>query len=490
MKVENAAIKAILRERVKPDGTQSIAIRISYHGRVVKTLPISVPKNKWNEDKGVVIKTYPNAAMMNTIINDEIQKVRGRELDLQTKGIAYTAKDLVVEDNSNSNSNISTDINELADRLIKERALKPNSVKSYETIINWLKSYYCKNKNDRLKLEAVNGDNIQAFCKWLTDDKKLSHGTVASICKRLGALHRYAQELGVVSESSFPFKKFKWWKTYKYGGDKTALTAEQLLNIESYWATEFFTYDEDGNIYYKSDSYTKNIYKKTSEEYALTMYLCCYYFQGLALCDMAELKKSQFKLKHATKTVTTNHETEIDFHGQKRTAIVPITEDVDYDYWDIKDVQRSKTRQDVPIVIEITNVINCLLNHYMTTADTRDGHVFPIYLRDGLSDEEKRKVMEPTGICINKSLKAVVKKVNERAHKYRQEQGIQDDWTDIPEDLTFYTARHTFASIMASNGVSNADLAKMMGRNVVGIDNYIHSLRSSEQLIQIKSAAK
>lgn len=487
MKVENAAIKAILRERVKPDGTQSIAIRVSYKGRVVKTLPISVPKNKWNDDKGIVVKAYPNSAMMNTIINDEIQKVRKRELELQANGETYTAKDLIVIDDDKDNK--SSDIDWLVSALIKERALKPNSVKAYNQIVKWLKEYYCKN-NNTLKLEAINGDNIQAFCKWMIDVKGCSDASVCSVCKRLAALHRYAQELVVVSEQSFPFKKFKYWKTYKYGGNKPALTNEQLLNVESYWANEFFTYDIDGNILYRSDKYTKRIYQKSSEEFALTMYLCCYYFQGLALCDMAELKVSQFKLKHATKKVTTNHETYIEFNGERRKAIVPIEEEVAYDYYDIEDVQRQKTRQDVPIVIEITPTINALIGDYITTADTRDGYLFPIYKQDGLTDDEKNKQLHSTYHCINNSIHNIVKKVNEKAHRYRQDMCLDDDWTDIPENLTFYSARHTFASIMASNGVANADLAKMMGRTVAGIDNYIHSIRNSDQLIQIKSAAK
>ena len=489
MKVENAAIKAILRERVKPDGTQSIAIRVSYHGRVVKTLPISVPKNKWNEEKGVVIKTYPNAAMMNTLINDEIQKVRKIELEYETKGEEYTAKDLIIEKKLD-NEKISNDIDTIYNRLKEERKLKPNSAKTYTTIIKMLKEYYCKSKDDTLKIDTINGDNIQGFCKWLTEDKKCSDATVSSSCKRLAALHRYAQELGVVSEKTFPFKKFKYWKVYKYGGTKKALTQEQMLNIESYWANKFFTYDAEGNILYKDNNYTKRIYVKSSEEYALVMFLSCFYLQGLAMTDMAEIKVEQIKLKHSTKKVVTNHETEIEYNGTIRKAIVPIEEEVDYDYYTIEDVQRQKTRQEVPIVVEITPAINAMFNHYITTSKDRDGFLFPIYEKDGLTDDEKMHILQSTYTCVNGTLKTIFKNVNEIAHKYRKDNGIDDDWEDITSDTTFYTARHTFASIMASNGVSNADLAKMMGRTISNIENYIHSIRTTEDLIKLKTSIK
>lgn len=489
MKTQTAVIKAVQLTRANAEGNYPIAIRINYKGRVMKSLPIAVPQKQWDKDRECVRKSYPNAAMLNKIIEDEKQKIIQIKLEYETKGEEYTAKDLIIEKKLD-NEKISNDIDTIYNRLKEERKLKPNSAKTYTTIIKMLKEYYCKSKDDTLKIDTINGDNIQGFCKWLTEDKKCSDATVSSSCKRLAALHRYAQELGVVSEKTFPFKKFKYWKVYKYGGTKKALTQEQMLNIESYWANKFFTYDAEGNIYYKDNNYTKRIYVKSSEEYALVMFLSCFYLQGLAMTDMAEIKVSQIKLKHSTKKVVTNHETEIEYNGTIRKAIVPIEEEVDYDYYTIEDVQRKKTRQEVPIVVEITPAINAMFNHYITTSKDRDGFLFPIYEKDGLTDDEKMHILQSTYTCVNGTLKTIFKNVNDIAHKYRKDNGIDDDWEDITNDTTFYTARHTFASIMASNGVSNADLAKMMGRTISNIENYIHSIRTTEDLIKLKTSIK
>jgi hypothetical protein len=311
----------------------------------------------------------------------------------------------------------------------------------------------------------------------------VSDTTVQSVCKRISSLYRYAIDKGIVSEDSYIFKKWKYWKTYKAKEEPLAMSMDQFENFRAYWSRFYAIADIDGSMV---QLHPNNFYMKSKEEYATTLFMAAFHCQGLAMCDLAELKASQFKVKSATRTVTREEFVTIDYKGEKRTAYVPVQEEEDYQYWEVSDVQRQKTREKVPIVIEITTETMCIFQPYLSTADTRNGYVFPIYSNDYISDKERQKKLSSTCSLVNQTLKRVAEKVNKAAHDYRKENNMPDDWTDIPP-LHFYAARHTFASIMAANGVANANIAQMMGRTIQGIDNYIHSIHSKEQLLKVKS---
>lgn len=475
MKVDSCVIKAVLRDRKKADGTQPITIRACFHGRAVKTLPISVEAKYWDKDKECVKKSCPNSAMINKIINDEKQKIIQRKLDYEAKGVAYTAKDLM-EERVVINSSIAS----IYQAMKEERGLSLNNHKVYCLTFKLLAEYY---KNENLNITTITGDNIQGFCKWMSTTKNTTDTTVQSVCKRIAALYRYAIDKGIVAEETFIFKKWKYWKIYKAKEEPMALTTEQFENFRAYWSRFFSIADIDGSMIINNPNY---FYVKSKEEYATTLFLASFYCQGLAMCDLAELKASQLKVKNATRKVVKQEFVQIDYKGEKRTAYVPMEVEEDYKYWEVVDVQRQKTRQKVLMVIEITQETWMIFQPYILTADTRNGYVFPIYNNDNMTEKQKLTILNTTRGVVNKTLKKVAEKINEQAHRYRIENSIDDDWVDIPS-LHFYAARHTFASIMAAKGVSNANIATMLGRTIQNIDTYIHSIQSTEQLLNVKS---
>ncbi len=61
----------------------------------------------------------------------------------------------------------------------------------------------------------------------------------------------------------------------------------------------------------------------------------------------------------------------------------------------------------------------------------------------------------------------------------------------IDERTTFYSARHTFATIFInSEGAKTAELAQLMGRSVSGIDRYIKELMSIEDVLKARDKMK
>ena len=61
----------------------------------------------------------------------------------------------------------------------------------------------------------------------------------------------------------------------------------------------------------------------------------------------------------------------------------------------------------------------------------------------------------------------------------------------IDERTTFYSARHTFATIFInSEGAKTAELAQLMGRSVSGIDRYIKDLMNIEDVLKARDKMK
>lgn len=475
MKVESCVISVILRDRKKPDGTQSIAIRACFHGRVVKTLPVSVNAKYWDKKNQCVKKSYPNAGMINKIINEEKQRIVSRKLQFESKCEYYTAKDLF-DDRTKKESPYIKDIME---NLIQERGLSRNNQQRYKSALALLKIYL---DNDSPLITSLTADTMQGFCKWCTTIRKIKDGTINTHIKVISSTYKYAIDKGIVDETTFPFRKFKPWKTYKEKCEPLALTKLQFEVLESYYANHWSpVIGETVGVVLKDINDKDRILKLNNPLSALCLYLNSFYMQGLALCDLAELKADQFTLKTGTRTEKRMEPIPVTRNGQTATAYLPIEEEVQFSYYEVKDVQRLKTREKVPLVIELTYTTSSLLHYYMETANDRGGYLFPIYNED-MTEEQRFKRYKMVQTIIGKKLKEVAKAVNQ----YAIDNNVEN-WVDIPSSFNFYSARHTFASVMATNGVSNATIAQMMGRTVAGIDNYVHSITSIDQLLKAKS---
>lgn len=474
MKVESCVISVILRDRKKPDGTQSVAIRACFHGRVVKTLPVSVNAKYWDKKNQCVKKGYPNAGMINKIINEEKQRVVSLKLKYEANGEYYTAKDLFV-DKKNQTSPF---IKDIMDSLIEERGLSLNNQQRYKSALSVLKTYL---DNDNPLITSLTSDTMQGFCKWCSTTRKIKDGTINTHIKVISSTYKYAIDKGIVEEKTFPFLKFKPWKIYKEKQEPLALTKLQLEVLQSYYANFWTpTITDTVGVILKNQEDKDRILKLNNPLSALCMYLNSFYMQGLALCDLAELKADQFTLKTSSRVEKRMEPIPVKRNGKTTTAYIPIEEEVQFSYYEVKDVQRLKTREKVPLVIELTYTTSSLLHYYMQTASSRGGYLFPIY-DQSMDDAAKHKRYKMVQTVIGKKLKELQKAVN----KYAKENNVEN-WVDIPSSFNFYSARHTFASIMAASGVATATIAALMGRTVSGIDNYVHSITSIDQILQAK----
>ena len=127
--------------------------------------------------------------------------------------------------------------------------------------------------------------------------------------------------------------------------------------------------------------------------------------------------------------------------------------------------KRRKTGAPAQMMLPVADVIVrlCFGNFYQT-AERRNGYLYPV-LRKGRIETRVENVFGWQ---------------KEKLLKYFNEKGMDVD----PEKFSFYTIRHTYASIYVNNpNATLRGLATTMGRSVEGIEVYIKQLNADSELV-------
>lgn len=189
-----------------------------------------------------------------------------------------------------------------------------------------------------------------------------------------------------------------------------------------------------------------------AEQLSLCLFMCSYYMQGLALIDMANLKWSDmqdFEVVDKQKFLsdTALHGVE---YAQEHKQVT--------EYYKIE-VARTKTNHPVRIIVEESVLMPFLLPFTdnlkgLTDEEQDDTYVFPIYSAQDNTPSKKFGRMTYATYLINNNIKRVGEKL-----------GIKG--------ITFYSARHSYASNLYHNNVPIGLIAQNMGRNASEIETYL-----------------
>lgn len=124
-------------------------------------------------------------------------------------------------------------------------------------------------------------------------------------------------------------------------------------------------------------------------------------------------------------------------------------------YYEIE-ILRSKTSKPTRVIVDGV-VLFTTIAPFLPAVDEYDenNYIFGIYEKDCEDEKIKFSRMRYMIYLVNVNLKRVAKKIS------------------ISEDITFYAARHTYASMLYHNGVSMNLIAQNMGRDVANIETYL-----------------
>lgn len=293
---------------------------------------------------------------------------------------------------------------------------------------NTIKSYQVALKKwlvcgNKDDISYVTGEALMTFLKSLK--KTNSDGTIKLYIGRIAGIVQYAFQRGIIDKD--PFVGFDYLRYLKVQPIHPALNKEQM------------------NACLKRLDYILNnndvaAFKKTiSNEACLAFFCFSYLCGGLAPIDVAKIRIEDVK-NEMIKNV----------------------------YYYVINTRRSKTNVPVKCLIRKNELTTKLMNVLMSSGvmlfgiiEGVDGHMIDKRL-NYLSYYGKKCLINEI-IEINKGLK---------------------DKIDI-NNVTFYSARHTLATVLVNENVSLNGIASVMGRSINNIGTYIKSLTKTNELASI-----
>ena len=439
------------------NGEHPIMLRVTYNKqRKYKGLGVSCTEKDWNEKKSEVRSTHPNAVDINTIIRRERKNAEDVVLTLEKSGVQYSVASIL-----NALTRVvpvNKTIYGLFDERVtffKDKAGQYNTATGYTTLLNIIKRY--TDYND-VELFDIDGNWIRDFEAYLRT--KYKDTSIKKFFDCLKAAFNYAVSKDYIKQS--PLEGYTHIRKLDTRTKKRALSLPEIAKLHKYY---FDTYGFNGKGKVDLEITKKHYWNKKfqrrgttkltpidAEQLSLCLFMCSYYMQGLALVDMANLKwadMQDFEVEDKQKFLsdTALHGVE---YAQEHKQVT--------NYYKIE-VARSKTNHPVRIIVEESVLMPFLLPFTddlkgLTDEEEDDTYVFPIYSAQDNTPSKKFGRMTYATYLINNNIKRVGEKL-----------GIKG--------ITFYSARHSYASNLYHNNVPIGLIAQNMGRNTAEIETYL-----------------
>lgn len=459
MKRNLPTISAVLySSKTLANGEHPIMLRVSYNGqRKYKSLGISCSEKQWNEKKQEVRLGHSMALNMNTIIRSEIDKANKYVLSIEGKE-DYSASSIIkaVTKTAPTTHTLFSLFEERID-FFTYTTHKHNTATGYRTLLNIIKRYTEKEDIELFELTRGWVKDFKAYLK-----TKYADNSIRKYIDNFKALMNYAVEHEYIKES--PLANHNWNADLNCQTRKRALSIGEITTLMQYY---YDTYGmlglnerpnlEKTKVHYWNQKFkprgTTKLTPIDAEQFSLALFLCSYLFQGLALVDLAKLKRKDLKIVEVInekKWMEDAAEHGIEYANSNKE----VTE-----YYEIY-TQREKTNHPTRIMCEVQTLIP-YLNPFGSCIngcedeDELEEYVFPIYDKDNDDEYVKFGRMNYATYLVNVNLKRVAEKVG------------------IGGSITFYSARHSYASNLYHSNVPVGLIAQNMGRNPADIETYL-----------------
>lgn len=459
MKRNLPTISAVLySSKTLANGEHPIMLRVSYNGqRKYKSLGISCSEKQWNEKKQEVRLGHSMALNMNTIIRNEIDKANKYVLSIEGKE-DYSASSIIkaVTKTAPTTHTLFSLFEERID-FFTNTTHKHNTATGYRTLLNIIKRYTEKEDIELFELTRGWVKDFKAYLK-----TKYADNSIRKYFDNFKALMNYAVEHEYIKES--PLANHNWNADLNCQTRKRALSIGEITTLMQYY---YDTYGmlglnerpnlEKTKVHYWNQKFkprgTTKLTPIDAEQFSLALFLCSYLFQGLALVDLAKLKRKDLKIVEVInekKWMEDAAEHGIEYANSNKE----VTE-----YYEIY-TQREKTNHPTRIMCEVQTLIP-YLNPFGSCIngcedeDELEEYVFPIYDKDNDDEYVKFGRMNYATYLVNVNLKRVAEKVG------------------IGGGITFYSARHSYASNLYHSNVPVGLIAQNMGRNPADIETYL-----------------
>ena len=457
MKRSLPTVSVILyKSKTLANGEHPIMLRLCYNGqRKYKSFGLSCSEKMWNEKKEEVRSTHPYAMSMNTLIRAEVDKANKKIMELERDKADYSVTTLV-KDLSKSAPTTTSLFDMFEERISFFKSTHShNTATGYRTLLNAIKRY---TEETDYELFEVDTEWIRAFEVWLRDNYKDT--SIKKFFDCFKAVMNRAVELGYIKVS--PFDDYKLIRPLDTKTQKRALSVDEMMTLMRYYMKTYGYGNkpkpnlEKTKVRYWNAKFRRRAHTKLTpidaEQLSLALFICSYMFQGLALVDLANLKWGDIRdieVLDKEKYARDSGEFGIDYANEHKEV---------KDYYEIN-VARSKTNKPVRILVEQMTLLPFLLPFTEAIKNVPDDevddmYVFPIYSEQDDTPEKRFGRMTYANYLVNVNLKRIAERLGMKP-------------------LTFYSARHTYASALYHANVPMGLIAQNMGRNPAEIETYL-----------------
>lgn len=471
MSDKRPTIKAVLYTSKKlKNGEHPIMLRVNFKGsRKYKSLGISCLPKYWNTTKSEVRGNHPEAEILNKTIETAVNNAKKAYLDSDNLNKPYSAKSIIA-DITKEQPRTKTLYQLFEERIQYFRKIVKagNTADGYKTLLNIFKKYL---DGEEIELIEIDEEWIMLFEAWLRERYRDTSIKKFFDCFKAAMNYAVKKKDLVVS----PLEKYEHivklnTETKKRGLDIKDITKLMLYYIDSYgiYGEKEKPVEEKCKKHYWNKKFKRRGSTKLTpvdaEKLSLALFLSSYSFQGLALVDLAGLKWGDIKETE----ILDSQQYAKDFAKSGREYADE--NKVVKECYEI-DIERRKTRRAVKIVVEQKHVFLYLNPFYPEDdIDIEEKYVFPIYDAEIDNTEEKKYCrMKYATYLVNVNLKRIGERLG------------------IP-NITFYSARHSYASNLNKANVPHTMIAQNMGRSPIEIETYLKAFEQSEILQANESA--
>lgn len=454
------AISAILfKSKTLANGEHPIMLRVCYNGkRCYKSLGISCKENEWSNDKMKV--KGQRAGSLNPIITRETIKANNYVLSLEGKEDYSAASIIKYLSKPSPTQNTLFSLFEERINYFKNEKHSHNNATGYRTLLNRIKKY---TDDEDLELFEITLNWLHSFEEYL--HCHYNDNSIRKFFDVLKAIFNYAKRKDYIKET--PFANFTFGRKLDCHTRKRALSLDEITVLTQYYIQRYGLYGfEDNDVYGEHDLKQYWVNQKfklkgsnkltpiNAEQFSLALYLTSYMFQGLALVDIANLKIKDLHLTELVdndkyqKDVATKNVEYAEKHKRKITC------------YDIT-TYRAKTHHPTRIVVECSymapylNPFGSYFDDYsQLEEEDYERYIFPIFDHNDDSPEKKFGRMTYVNYMVNVNLKRIAARLG------------------LPP-ITFYSARHSYASQLYHANVPIGLIAQNMGRNPADIETYL-----------------
>lgn len=260
-----ASIQTVLRNKPNARLMYPIAIRITKDRKTSYIFTGQyIHKMEWNEQKGLVRKSHPNAMSINQLIFSKLSQANRRLLSAESEreyqSVSTIKTNIVKKERFDFFSAVKIQLRRLAERgQFHQRDVVKQRMEKFKTFT----------KADKLHFNEITVDLLKRFEAYLKNERGLAYRTTVNYMIAIRTIYNIAIGEKWAERNHYPFGRGGY--TIKFlESQKIGLTVEEVKLLE-------------------------NAQDLTSaQQHALNIWLISFYFAGIRIGDVMQLKWSDF----------------------------------------------------------------------------------------------------------------------------------------------------------------------------------------------------